>query len=165
MKSENIKIVVAKSRNGQGVFALQYLKSGEKISPVTGVCLRCDADDDTSEEVRANTYRFDEDTYVSPAGAIGDFFNHSCNPNAKIIKEKGNLYLVSISGITQGDEVVFDYSTITASDDVWEMKCNCGYVKCRRVAGRFVDLPDEIQKKYIRLQIVPQYILDISESA
>lgn len=161
MKSENIQLIIGKSRNGQGVFAKQDFKQGEKICQITGEHIRCDDGDDTPEDVRANTYRFDTDTYISPAGAIGDFFNHSCVPNAKIVKENDALYVISINSLVKGDEIVFDYSTITASDDIWEMKCNCGSVECRGIIGRFIDLPNEIQKVYIRTKIVPQYILDM----
>lgn len=161
---ENDNLVVQKSPNGRGVFAKKDFKLGEKVYSVTGPLVSCNEDLDMPDDVRANTYRFDDDMYVSPVDTVGNFFNHSCSPNTKIVKERKKLYLVSIRIIRKGDEVVFDYSTITASDDVWEMKCNCGDTKCRRVVGCFVDLPDEIQKKYIQSKIVPQYIIDICES-
>ncbi len=151
-------LTVAASRNGRGIFTTRSFAAGETVFEVTGRLITCDEDEDVDEETRSNTYRYDENLYLSPKGRIGDFLNHSCNPNARVVKEGKNLFIEAIRTIAQGKEVLIDYSTITASDDIWKMKCNCGSAKCRKNIGRFVSLPKEIKKKYIEKEIVPEYI-------
>ncbi|MFM2374431.1 MAG: hypothetical protein RLZZ234_426 [Candidatus Parcubacteria bacterium] len=152
---------VRTSRNGLGVFVKRAFKAGEVLYVVEGKKVTCDIDDDMDEQARSNTYRFDEEYYLSPQGTLGDYFNHSCHPNAKVEKRGQKLRMVAIRNIPQGREVCFDYSTITASDDVWKMRCHCGEKMCRKSIRSFGTLPSPLQCRYIREQIVPQYILDI----
>ncbi len=150
---------VRDSRNGRGVFTLKNFVSEDVLFQITGKLISCDIDEDIDETIRANAIRFDEDMYISPEGKLGNFLNHSCNPNIKILKNKEKLFVVAIKDIHPQDEVVFDYSTITAPDDVWSMKCNCGSSICRGVVRKFDSLPREIKEKYFSLDAVPDYIL------
>jgi SET domain-containing protein len=158
---ENKDLIVKESSNGLGVFAKKVFKPEEIIFKITGTFLTCDEDENIDDAIRDNTYRFDADKYISPAGTIGDYFNHSCEPNAKIVKIKNTLYVVALQPIYLHDEIVFDYSTIIASDDIWKMTCNCGTTKCRRVVGQFRKLPKSLQKAYTYLGMVPKHILEI----
>ncbi len=160
-KVESPDFVVKKSRNGRGVFAKKDFSAGEKLFEIQGTFMTCEEDDDMDEHIRDNTYRFDEDVFISAPHTVADYVNHSCNPNARVEKINNTLYMIALHDILKGDEVFFDYSTILADDDVWEMKCNCGEVHCRKIVRKFSMLPDMLQKKYISEKIVPQYILDI----
>jgi SET domain-containing protein len=157
-----LTLEVRTSRNGLGVFTMRACKAGQVLYVVVGKKVTCDIDDDMDEQARANTYRFDRDYYLSPQGTLGDYFNHSCRPNAKVEKRGQKLRLVAILNIPLGKEVCFDYSTITASDDVWQMRCRCGEKKCRKSICSFDTLPASLQRRYIRDQIVPKYILAIN---
>ena len=154
---EKRELVVKKSPNGRGIFARREFAPDETIFEVTGTFITCNEDDDIDEEMRANTYRFDEDRYISPKGRMGDFLNHSCEPNAKVVKKDERLFIIIVAAIAKGAEVVIDYSTITASDDSWEMKCNCGTAACRGTVKKFNSLPPKIRKKYRALGMVPKY--------
>jgi len=158
---QNDDLIVAKSRTGNGVFTTRTFKAGEVLIAVTGTFVTCDVDDDMDETERANTYRYDMDRYVSPGNSIGNFVNHSCVPNAKVMKRREKLYVVAHTTIPNGSEVLFDYSTITARDDEWTMRCRCGNATCRKVIRAFHALPDEVRARYIREGIVPRYILAI----
>jgi SET domain-containing protein len=161
MKTKEEKdLIVKKSRNGRGVFARRQFEVGEIVYVVTGSLVSGDIDEDISDTVRDNLYRFDCDTYISSQGTLGDFFNHSCEPNTKIEKIKNILHFVAIKVIKKGEEVTFDYSTLIAKDDMWEMVCNCGSMACRKKVTQFYLLPQKIQKKYITHTMVPGYILD-----
>jgi SET domain-containing protein len=151
-------LVVKKTRNGRGVFVSKEFKKDGKIFQVKGKIITCYADDDLSEEVRNNTFRFDEERYISPEGELADFLNHSCEPNSKVVKVNNKLFIVAICDIGKQEEVLFDYSTIISSDDVWEMDCNCGSLNCRGVVKKFSSLPKKIKTKYIELGMVPDYI-------
>lgn len=86
--------------------------------------------------------------------------NHSCEPNSGVLKKNSKLFLIAISNIKIGDELLMDYSTILAPDDIWEMNCNCGSNKCRSVIKKFNKIPKRTKEEYISLGIVPKYILE-----
>ena len=113
------------------------------------------------ERIRNNAYRFDKDMYISPEGTIGEYFNHSCDPNVYIQKIKRTLSISALKEIRSSDEITFDYSTVIANDDIWKMKCNCGSKNCRKIIKSFSSLPTNIKKEYIKQKIVPAYILKI----
>ncbi len=158
--TEKKNLTVAKSRNGLGVFAVQDFEKGDIVFEVRGKLITCDVDDDLDDRTRENAFRYDDDLYLSPAGMIGDFLNHSCNPNAKVAKEGKKLFIRAIKTISKNKEVLIDYSTIIASDDSWTMKCNCGSTKCRGVIKKFRLLPSALREKYISNKMVPQHILE-----
>lgn len=161
---ENEDLVVAKSRNGNGVFAKRALKPEEILFEVKGEFVTCNLDEEMDEEERSNTYRFDEEVYISPGkNNITNYINHSCEPNTKIIKKNDRIFVVTINPVSQKEELTFDYSTMLASDDVWEMDCNCGSPICRGKVLQFENIPEDIKSKYISLKIVPDYILEINK--
>jgi hypothetical protein len=151
-------LVIRKTRNGRGIFAARDFDPGETLYEVTGAFVSGDEDDDVDESFQSNTFRYDADRYISPAGEIGDFQNHSCEPNAKVIKHDGRLYVAAAQAIAHGTEVLIDYSTIIADDDSWTMRCSCGTSSCRGVIGQFNSLPNTVRIRYITTEMVPEYI-------
>jgi hypothetical protein len=154
---ENIEI--KKSRNGMGAYATADLSPKDRIIEVKGLFMDCNEDDDIPEEIRSNTIRYDREKYISPQGELANYLNHSCDPNSYITKRKKRLYIVALQDIAIGEEVTFDYSTILAPDDSWEMNCNCGSPSCRGVVRQFKTLPKKVREKYISLGMVPDYII------
>jgi SET domain len=159
--AEDRKFMITKSRNGKGIFAKKDFRPNIVLFEVRGVFVTGDEDEEMSEEVRSNTYRYDKNYYISPAGKIGDMLNHSCEPNAKVIKKDKKLFIVSIDALSKGSEVLIDYSTIIAADDTWTMSCNCGAQTCRKVVKQFKKLPKKLQQKYVSERVVPRYIVGI----
>ncbi len=154
-------LTIKKSRNGKGVFTKQGLKPSQKILKIKGVLMTSEESNAISETVASNTYRYDNDFYISPMGEIGDYVNHSCVPNARINKIGKQLFMYTIGCIPKNTEILFDYATIIARDDIWTMRCNCGTAECRRIIGRYCKLPKSIRMYYKDKKIVPKYILDI----
>jgi uncharacterized protein len=71
------------------------------------------------------------------------FINHSCEPN---IGFAGNIVLVAMRDIGQGEELTTDYALFDDCDD--EMECRCGTRACRgTISGRDWQLP-ELRRKY-----------------
>ena len=70
------------------------------------------------------------------------------------------IKLVAITSIAAGHQITFDYSTTMHNFD-YEMNCACGSNKCRRRVENFIELPRETQARYVKLGIVPDYILDL----
>ncbi len=155
-------LAVRPVRNGRGIVALNVFRRGAMICEIKGKVV-------TADEVwrywkidprlGENCFRYDSDCYVDPDGEIGAFANHSCNPNAGIVKRGGRLLLKAIAAIAPGDEVTHDYSTLLGADDVWKMRCNCGEPNCRRVVRNISKLPATTMRHYRRLGIVPDFIL------
>lgn len=153
-------LLVQPSRNGLGVFAQKEFGAGDVVMPITGKLITCYLDDDIDERTRDNAFRFDAERYVSPDGDA-QFVNHSCEPNTKIVKKNQKLFIVAIRTIQKGEEIVFDYSTTLASNDIWSMQCNCGNNICRGVVKRFSLLPKTLRERYIQDKIVPEYIVEL----
>ena len=107
--------------------------------------------------------RGDGRTYALPVAhdryidlvAPGRFVNHSCDPNAGIWQER---LLVAIRPIAEGEQILFDYSTALDRNHR-TTPCRCGSAKCRGVIGDFHRLPVPLQVHYLRLGIVPQFIV------
>lgn len=89
--------------------------------------------------------------------------NHSCEPNAGIRKINNQLFLFAATAIPTRKEIVIDYSTILADDDIWTMRCNCGHGTCRKKIRRFGSLPAELKQRYLRDGLVPKYIAKLSD--
>ncbi len=156
---EKKELAVKKAKNGKGVFVKKNFKPGQSIFQFAGELIACDEDDDTDEQTRSNAIRISKDWFVSPKGRMGDFLNHSCEPNAKVVKKDKKLFIVAISLISKGEEVAIDYSTIIAADDSWTMKCKCGSKNCRKMVGKFKSLPKKLRDNYLALGLVPKHIL------
>jgi SET domain-containing protein len=161
MELGNKDVIVKKSRNGRGVFAKRNFLAGETLFEIKGKLITCYEDENIDEETRSNTIRFNTDYFLSPKGNFGNFTNHSCNPNSRLVKRVGKLFIIAITDIRKGEEVTFDYSTVLASDDIWRMNCKCKEKNCRKVIKKFNTLPAKIKKDYISRKIVPKYILNI----
>ncbi len=155
-------VYVKKSKNGRGLFAGKNFNANSRIHKLVGTLITCNEDDDLDAQTRSNTIRFNEEKFLNPKGQIGERINHSCKPNAKIVKASNILYIVSIDPISKDTEILFDYSTVLAPDDIWTMKCNCGEKKCRKVIKKFNTLPKRIRDEYKKRGIVPKYILKIT---
>ncbi len=152
------KLVLKDCPYGKGVFAGEDIDAGEEVlqfgGPVVGV-------EDLPRPYSAkNDYylQIGATAFLGPSGQMDDFVNHSCDANSAVIVNSNVIRLVSIVFIPEGSQVTFDYS-ITMDDFWWEMECACGSDNCRRKVKNFVDLSEPLQSKYIRLGIVPKYIL------
>jgi hypothetical protein len=81
-----------------------------------------------------------------------------------VVKKQKKLYVLAHTTIKPNEEIVIDYSTIIADDDIWKMKCSCGNKNCRKIIGKFSRIPKKLQKEYLTLGVVPEYILAINKN-
>ena len=154
-------LAVRSVRNGRGIVALKAFAPGATVCRVKGRIVTGEMVWrywDTDPRRGENCFRYDADHYLDPEGEIGAYANHSCNPNAGIVKTGRRLLLQAIRPIAAGDEVTHDYSTLLGADDVWTMKCNCGEAVCRKVIRSFSRLPPAVLRRYRRLGVIPDYI-------
>ncbi|MBS3051052.1 MAG: SET domain-containing protein-lysine N-methyltransferase [Candidatus Aenigmarchaeota archaeon] len=156
-------LIVSETRNGKGLFSNKNFFKEDVVLLIEGELLRSEELNLKGKKFINNAFRFDEEFYLSPNGRLGDFLNHSCNPNCGIRIVDGSMFLVALMDIPKGSEIVMDYSTIIADDDIWKMRCNCGSGNCRKSIGRFSNLPCDIKEIYENSDIVPKYIKSSSE--
>ena len=146
---------VSVSSFGKGVFALRDIKKGELIMKFKGKIISGNELDQITKAGR--------NTLVDPLHISEKKFmfilepyvlvNHSCNPNAGL---KRNVNLITLRNIKKGKEIFYDYSSVW-----WEgFRCKCGELNCRKYVSTFHSIPKKIQKRYIKLGIVPKFILN-----
>jgi hypothetical protein len=83
------------------------------------------------------------------------YFNHSCEPNCGV---RPDFRLIALRNIMAEEELRWDYST-TMMEKHWTMKCKCNASSCRETITDFDTLPKSLQKKYISMNIVQDYII------
>ena len=96
--------------------------------------------------------------FIGPSNTIDDYINHSCNPNAGLAFTDFGILLVAIRPIKKGEEITWDYST-TIYKHHWQMKCDCRTKKCRGTVKDFMSLPLSLKNKYLKLDVLPPYIV------
>ena len=143
------KIKARKSAiHGNGVFAVEPLKKGERIIRYRGL-LRTHAEvdaDDSGDVESGHTFLFTlNDEYVLDANYNGNdarWMNHSCAPNCEAVVEESatgdrredKIFIEAIRNIKPGEELVYNYGITLAErhtprlKKIWE--CRCGSKKC-----------------------------------
>lgn len=127
---------------GSGIFAARNILKDEVITEFKGPYVKIEDMTGIPQEVWDRLLNVGADEYIivrDPAART----NHSCEPNAGIVR---NVFLVAMRDIEKNEEITFDYSITTA--DNWTMECGCGAPSCRKIIGKYKDLPDELKKKY-----------------
>jgi SET domain-containing protein len=127
---------------GRGIFALRDICKGEIISTFTGPRVKIERLDEFPPEVVDHLFNVGIDDYLV-AREPEVRTNHSCDPNAGIVND---VCLVAMRDIQKDEEITFDYSVIIADD--WALECRCGSPLCRKIIGKYRDLPAEIKEKY-----------------
>ena len=141
---------------GLGVFALSPIPSGERIRIVN---IEREVTEEQPLGPKDNPdHAFLSDGKILLVGEPDRYLNHSCNPNAGLRFDGVYINLIAIVDIQAGQEITFDYST-TMQAFGFEMACACGAPNCRGTVKDFIHIPNETQRKYIHLGIVPNYIL------
>ena len=159
-RSKNVHVEPV--RNGRGIVARRDFVAGQLVCRIRGKIVSATAVWrywDRDPQLAANCIRFDDEQFLNPHLQIGAFANHSCRPNAALLREGKTLALRAIAPIGTGDEVTHDYATFIGADDVWPMRCNCGERTCRGTVRRFDRLPARTLKRYVKLGAIPEFIL------
>ncbi len=129
-----------------GVFARQPVQQGELLVIWSGKLVSAQHLSSLSELEISRSVQVEEELYLVPIveGELGDFVNHSCNPNAGL---QGQIALVALRDIQAGEEICYDYA-MTDGSDYDEFECHCCDAACRqRITGSDWQLP-ELQMRY-----------------
>ncbi|MFY2822960.1 SET domain-containing protein [Ruegeria sp. MALMAid1280] len=152
----------------RGSFATSDIPEGQFIRRMSGEVLNFEEvnrrilSDQLSPD---DPLQIDNDLYID-LDAQSLAINHSCSPNTGI---RGQNELIAIRDIRAGEEVTFDYSTTVSSDvaaEDWSMACQCQSENCRQTIGNVLTVPEELLERYMRLNMLPQYIqAELSKSS
>lgn len=155
-------LTVKPVRNGRGIVALLPFRQQDLICEIRGKIVSAQTVWrywETEPRLAENCFRYSAECYLNPEGEIGQYANHSCLPNAGIIKNGRALWLKAITNIARGDEITHDYSTLLGTDDIWKMRCNCGAPNCRRWVRHIGTLPATVAGRYRRYGIIPSFLV------
>jgi uncharacterized protein len=150
----NPKLRVDTSRiHGKGVFAHEGVKRRERLAIFGGDVMLIDEIDALPERMQEYPMQIEERFVLgsrqSKAPEDTDYFNHSCDPNAGF---KGQVFLVAMRDIKEGEEVTFDYAMVLSksvgSETQFEMECSCGARSCRREITEDDWKLDQLQSRY-----------------
>jgi SET domain-containing protein len=147
---EDLVSVKKTDNRGLGIFAIRDIRKDEYITEFSGPVVKIPDFEGFPSEVIDHLFNIGPHDYImarEPAVRT----NHSCEPNAGIVKD---VFMIAMRDIRAGEEVTFDYYIII--EDEWVMECQCGAPYCRKIIGKFRDLPTEIKKKY--QQYTPDWI-------
>lgn len=144
------KLTVADCDVGKGQFATQAIARGELLAVFGGRVMTRDEFDRLPPHIQHYPYQINEnpELLIGPMKvedvSDGDYFNHSCNPNAGF---RGALHLVALKAISVDEQITFDYATCMTGD-FGNMDCSCGEPDCRRfISGDDWMIPG-LQLKY-----------------
>lgn len=149
---------------GKGCFASRDIKKGEHICFLKGKKIHFEKVKkmyDSGEERVGDPLQV-TDTYYLNLEKPYVYFNHSCSPNATIIKKNK---LIAIKNINKGEEIYFDYSLTVNDVDWgpeyidWDMPCRCKSPNCRKVVRPFYKLSKKIKNYYLKNKWVQDLLL------
>ncbi|MBP6856503.1 MAG: SET domain-containing protein-lysine N-methyltransferase [Candidatus Pacebacteria bacterium] len=153
---------IKEARNGKGLFTTTKLNKNDFVFKVVGQKVHFEKLLEIEGDSLNNSFRYSLNYYLMPSKKdLAYFINHSCEPNVRIVRKNNELEFRALHDISASDEIVFDYSTILAKDDIWTMKCNCGASCCRKTIKRYDRLPKKVLSKYLDEKMIPGYILKL----
>lgn len=136
------------SIHGNGVFATEDIKKGERIVRYTGQ-LRTHAEVDAEyaeQEENGHTFLFTlNDEYVIDGthnGNIARWINHSCAPNCESLIEEDaqhrrrhdKVFVEALRDIKAGEELTYNYGIVLGERHTPRLKklwgCRCGAENC-----------------------------------
>jgi SET domain-containing protein len=130
-------------KHGRGAFAAVRIRPGTRIVEYTGERISHDeADaryDDDAMEHHHTLLMVVNRRWVLDAAVGGNdarFINHSCEPNAEIVVERGRVFIDAIADIRPGEEITYDYAYVREEEDddvvaTSRYPCRCGARRCR----------------------------------
>lgn len=144
--SPKLELRSCPEKGGYGVFAREFVHSGELLSVWGGMIVTEARLDELPTDLTTHGIQVEESVYLIPVGEheAADYFNHSCNPNAGL---GGQISLIAMRDISPDEEVCFDYA-MSDSSDYDEFNCFCGAGNCRKkITGNDWKIP-ELQRRY-----------------
>lgn len=155
-RSDSIKRKEGSKIEGVGLFALEDIEPGKVIAIKPGHVVYGTTIKDNVEVIRGSHQQIGPNQFLTgltkeevERNLVG--YNHSCDPNARVvvIKDVPLAFLISKKPIQKAEEVTVDYSVCHTSDTHRIFLCNCGSSKCRGVIQPGSDwMAEDFQKAH-----------------
>jgi uncharacterized protein len=147
------KVTVKNTRKyGKGIFSAKEIKKDELIAIFGGYIISIRDEEKLPKNMNDYGLQINEEFVlgIKKESEISkaDFFNHSCCPNAGF---KGQIFLVAMKNILEGDEVTFDYAMTlhkAKNGRPYRFECLCGLDVCRKYVSENDWENPKLQKKY-----------------
>ncbi|MFJ4654671.1 SET domain-containing protein [Nocardia sp. NPDC088792] len=133
---------------GRGLVAIAPIVAGETVAVKGGHIVTTDELHELSEHLQNSEIQIDDNLHLvartdEEYERVMLFINHSCAPNVGFA---GNILLVAMRDIAEGEELTTDYALFDDYDG--SMDCSCGHSTCRRmIDGHDWQRPD-LQARY-----------------
>ena len=136
---------------GDGLFAREKIRKGERILIVGGYILTVDEESKLAESPD-NGIQITKDFVICTTkkeeyGGF-NFLNHSCEPNAGF---NGQIFLVAMKGINRDEEITIDYAMVLHKANkgpAYKLECLCGAETCRKQVSENDWKNKNLQEKY-----------------
>jgi SET domain-containing protein len=140
-KKSNYIRVKKSSIHNKGVYARKNIPKGEKIIEYVGKILTKKESEKLAEKQieksqkkknKGAVYIFELNKRYDIEGNVSwnkaKYINHSCDPNAEAINERGHIWIISMKDIKKGEEITYNYGYDW--ENYKEHPCKCGSPKC-----------------------------------
>lgn len=121
---------------GHGIFATSAIPAGTRLVVFGGHVISLHDEERLPESISDYAHQIADDLVIGitrPEDVqVVDHINHSCNPNAGF---KGQIFLVAMQDIAEGEEVTFDYAMVLAEApgvEPYVLDCMCQKHDCRK---------------------------------
>jgi hypothetical protein len=142
------------SKFGKGLFVTTDIAANTIICTVSGPLLTFQQTVALNER-ESHGLQIERDLYLLCQPPFL-YSNHSCEPNCGL---NAQLQLVTLRDIKSDEELFWDYST-SMLERHWTMSCACGATTCRKVITDFDLLPDDVQSRYLEMNVVLPFIVE-----
>jgi uncharacterized protein len=122
---------------GRGVFVTSTLKEGETVIMYGGTVMTLEEEASLPDTCADFAHQIDDNLVIGAKDpselGLSDLVNHSCSPNCGF---KGQIRLVAMRDIKQGEEVTFDYAMVLyagSKEHDYKLQCKCPSPECRKV--------------------------------
>lgn len=130
---DNYLIIKDSVVHGKGLFSINNFSSGQTITKIEGEIIN--ADECVKRELEGNVYIFwkEDDIYIDVVNySIIKYINHSCDYNCDVEEdENGNLILIAVKEIEQGEELTIDYGY----EEIYQ-NCTCSRCENKILANK-----------------------------
>lgn len=143
--------------DGQGLFALNDIPANMLVAIKQGHLVSGQTVSEYAEIIDGSQQQIGPDEFLTGL-TMGEVeqnlvgYNHSCDPNAKVMLIKGIslAFLVSRQSIEAGAEITVDYGVSEMSPNAHYLNpCRCGSPQCRGVVDPRVDWQNEdLRRRY-----------------
>lgn len=121
--------------HGRGTFATRRLSRGTLLLVIAGHLATLEEEAGLPHNIQDAGVQIASDLVLTPgtsqlAGGI-NYVNHCCDPNAGF---HGQIFLVALRDIAQGEEITFDYAMCLGDGPhaaPYRLECHCGSAQCR----------------------------------